>query len=147
MGISSHKQEGDKKTPVGNFSLLRVYYRPDRLDAPKTSLPVFPLQPSYAWCDDVSHPLYNQFVTLPFDGGYETMWRADNRYDIIVVTNHNQNPIQAGLGSAIFIHVAQEVTPGQLVLTQGCLAVLQKDLLEILEGADTSTIWCMPPFL
>lgn len=143
-GISSHKLEGDQKTPVGNFRLLRVYYRPDRLVAPKTSLPVFPLQPSYAWCDDTTHPLYNKFVMLPFHDSHENMWRDDNRYNIIVTTNHNQNPTQPGLGSAIFIHVAEENPPGQMVLTQGCLALFQKDLLEILESADANTVWSVP---
>ena len=50
-----------------------------------------------------------------------------NIYDIVVVIDHNQNPIKKGKGSAIFLHVAKrDYSP-----TLGCIA-LSKDKLKIL---------------
>ncbi len=145
-GVTPHKKEGDKKTPVGTFRLLTVYYRPDRLPPPKTLLPLVPLTPSCGWCHDPKHIQYNQFVKLPFEGGHEVLWRTDERYNLIVTTSHNINPTVAGSGSAIFIHIAKETTPGQLAPTQGCLALRQEDLLTILEEANHTTTWTVPNF-
>lgn len=44
-GIVRDKREGDGCTPVGTFPLRRVLYRPDRLQTPRTGLPVQALAP------------------------------------------------------------------------------------------------------
>ena len=128
-GVSFRKEEGDGVTPAGVFELRRVYFRSDRLDAPRTRLPVAALRPTDAWCDCPEHKNYNQHVTLPFDGHHELLWRDDNIYDLIVVISHNDQPVLQGKGSAIFIHVA---TPDYKD-TKGCVAFSQTHLLKILE--------------
>ena len=37
-GLTKKKIEGDKKTPIGTFSLGNLYYRPDRNFKPLTKL-------------------------------------------------------------------------------------------------------------
>jgi len=76
-GVRADKREGDGASPAGNFPLLQVYYRPDRLGPPQTGLPLIPLQPSHGWVDDPGDPNYNRLVTLPYPAHHEEMWRAD----------------------------------------------------------------------
>ena len=37
-GLSKKKKEGDKKTPIGRFSIENLYYRSDRIKKPPTKL-------------------------------------------------------------------------------------------------------------
>ena len=43
-GITKNKQEGDKKTPKGNFKLGNLYFRKDRHPKPDTKLKVIPIK-------------------------------------------------------------------------------------------------------
>ena len=45
------KREGDMATPVGNWPLRRVYFRPDRMSPPQTLLPLVPIHENLGWCD------------------------------------------------------------------------------------------------
>lgn len=127
-GIAADKQEGDGATPVGRFPLRQVFYRADRGGAPKTSLPSRALAQTDGWCDDPAAPQYNRPVTLPFEASHEEMWRADALYDLVVVIGHNDSPVVPGMGSAVFLHVAD--AGGEP--TAGCVAFSKADLLEIL---------------
>jgi L,D-peptidoglycan transpeptidase YkuD (ErfK/YbiS/YcfS/YnhG family) len=134
-GVRVDKREGDGATPAGRFPLRRVLYRPDRLSAPTTPLPATPLTPDDGWCDDPADPQYNRPVRLPYAGRHEELWRADALYDVIVVVGHNDAPVIAGMGSAIFMHVASaDYRP-----TEGCVALARQDLLDILAGAGPDT--------
>jgi L,D-peptidoglycan transpeptidase YkuD (ErfK/YbiS/YcfS/YnhG family) len=116
--------------------MRRVLYRPDRLSAPTTPLPVAPLTPNDGWCDDPADPLYNKPVQLPYTGRHEELWRVDDLYDVIVVIGHNDAPVVAGMGSAVFMHLASaDYRP-----TQGCVALARQDLLDILAGARPDTV-------
>lgn len=137
----AEKKEGDGKTPQGQYRCLKVYYRADRREPPQTRLPVVALSKEDGWCDDPTHPDYNQLVKLPFSASHENLWRKDHLYDLIVVTTHNQFPIIAGKGSAIFIHVAAENTDGTLQPTAGCLSLRAADLEALLKVTDENTIW------
>ncbi|MFM2043824.1 MAG: hypothetical protein RLY86_2400, partial [Pseudomonadota bacterium] len=106
-GVRADKREGDGGTPVGAFPLRRVLYRPDRLAAPVTGLPVAPIAPDDGWCDDPAHPDYNRPVKRPFPASHEEMWRDDGVYDVVVVLGHNDDPPVAGMGSAVFLHVTR----------------------------------------
>jgi L,D-peptidoglycan transpeptidase YkuD (ErfK/YbiS/YcfS/YnhG family) len=133
---AGEKREGDLKTPTGSYALRGVYYRPDRMQPPKTALPVIALTPEDGWCDEPSHPLYNRPVTLPFEGSHEKLWREDHVYDLIIPLGYNDGfdeagkpaPIVAGAGSAIFMHLMREDGVG----TEGCVALKHEDLLEVL---------------
>ena len=109
---------------------------------PRTALPFAPLSPDDGWCDDPGHPLlYNRPLRLPHEARHEELWRADRVYDLIVILGHNDAPVVAGLGSAVFLHVAQpDYAP-----TAGCVAVAAGDLLTILAGVGPRTWLRVPP--
>ena len=136
-GISREKHEGDHATPVGVFLLREVLYRPDRLRAPKTSLPLRPLSPADGWCDAPEDPRYNRRVTLPYGASAEQLWRGDRLYDVLVPLGYNDDPVVPGRGSAIFLHVARPDFGG----TEGCVALALEDLIALLaEATDRSCV-------
>lgn len=125
------KREGDGKSPLGRFPLRRALYRSDRLDPPRTALPLTALGPLDGWCDAPEDPAYNRPVVHPYPASAERLWREDSIYDLIVVLGHNDDPVVKGLGSAIFLHVARPAFTG----TEGCVALGLHDLLEVLRLA------------
>ncbi len=129
-GIVAAKDEGDGGTPTGVLPLRRVFYRADRLDPPRTPLPLVRLQPNDGWCDDPANFAYNTHVKLPYPASCEELWRDDHLYDVIVVLGYNDDPPVAGRGSAIFLHVAHS----NFRPTEGCVALVLEDLLNLLES-------------
>lgn len=131
-GISTTKREGDGATPAGSFAMRFLLYRPDRSVPPPTALPRRPLEADDGWCDAPADPAYNRLIRLPYPGSAEVLWRADERYDLIVPLGYNDMPVTPGRGSAIFLHLATpDFTP-----TAGCVALSQPDLLAVLAEAD-----------
>ncbi len=127
-GIIAEKVEGDGGTPVGRFPFRRVFFRPERLKAFETVLPLTPITRQDGWCDDVTHIDYNRHITLPHPARHEELWRDDNLYDVILVVGHNDEPPIAGKGSAIFVHLrSPDHKP-----TEGCVALDREDLLQVL---------------
>jgi L,D-peptidoglycan transpeptidase YkuD (ErfK/YbiS/YcfS/YnhG family) len=125
------KREGDGATPIGEYPLRRVLYRPDRGGPPATGLPLQALHEVDGWCDAPDDPAYNRPVVLPYPASAEPLWREDDVYDLILVIGHNDDPPVAGLGSAIFMHIAREdYSP-----TQGCVALARSDLEALLAMA------------
>ncbi len=122
------KREGDGGSPIGVWAMRRVFYRPDRLSAPLTALPVISLRPSDGWCDAPDDAAYNRPVILPFPASHEKLWRGDHVYDVIVELGYNDDPVVAGKGSAIFLHVARD----DYAPTEGCVALALQDLLAVL---------------
>ena len=138
-GIRADKREGDGVTPAGRFGLRRVLYRADRLARPPTALPVAALTRQDGWCDDPADPMYNQPVRLPYPARHERLWRADGRYDLIVVLGHNDDPVVPGHGSAVFLHIAApDYRP-----TEGCVALARDDLLAVLAEARPGDRMCV----
>ena len=130
------KREGDMATPVGAWPLRRLYFRPDRIAAPDTDLPVTALTMDMGWCDDPDDPAYNRPVHLPYAGRHEEMWREDGLYDLVVELGHNDAPPIPHHGSAVFLHLRE----GDTSHTAGCVAVARQDLLALLRAADTDTV-------
>lgn len=131
-GFSENKKEGDNCTPVGTYPIREVYYKTER---PRTNLPAKQINEFDGWCDDVSSIDYNKHIKLPHPARHEKMLRDDHLYDYVVVIGYNDNPIEKGKGSAIFMHVAKPEYAG----TEGCVALKKEDLLEVLEKIDTNT--------
>ena len=125
------KREGDGASPLGAWPIRRVLYRADKMAAPDTALTCASIGPDDGWCDAADDPNYNRPVTHPYKASAEHMWRDDDLYDIVVVLGHNDDPVVAGMGSAIFMHVASpEYGP-----TAGCVALSKADLLDLLAVA------------
>ena len=127
-GITASKREGDGATPVAILPLRRVFYRPDRVAPPIAVVPVQPISPDDGWCDEPSHPAYNQLTRLPIAASAEALWRDDNVYDVIGILGWNDDPIMPGRGSAIFLHLAR----ADYAPTDGCIALSLPDLLRVL---------------
>ena len=71
-------------------------------------------------------------MALPFEGSHEKLWRDDGAYDVIIVMSHNDNPPVPGLGSAVFLHIAQPDDRQTL----GCIAVTPDVMVRILKVAE-----------
>jgi L,D-peptidoglycan transpeptidase YkuD (ErfK/YbiS/YcfS/YnhG family) len=135
------KREGDGATPIGCFALRQAYYRADRLQRPRTRLPISPLRADDGWCDAPYDRNYNRKVRHPYPASAEWLWRADHLYDLLVVAGYNDRPRVQGRGSAIFIHVA---APG-LKPTEGCVALRRADLLRLISAlAPRTTLGVLP---
>jgi len=130
-GVRRDKAEGDGATPAGRWPIRRVLYRADRLEPPRTAVPCEALRPEDGWCDAPGDPRYNTLVRVPYPASHERLWRDDEIYDCLVVLAYNDDPVSAGAGSAIFLHVARpDLSP-----TEGCVALSRADLLEFLGAA------------
>ena len=140
-GIAVKQMEGDGITPVGNFALLNVMVRNDRLALPETALSVSTINKHNGWCDDPASSEYNSPITLPFSAGHEQLCRDDALYDVIVDVDYNRVDPIAGKGSAIFIHVAEPAYSP----TEGCVALILNDLLELLKSCDDNTRLVISP--
>lgn len=134
-GFSQDKREGDHCTPLGTFSLRECWYRADKLEKPQTSLPLRIIQQDDGWCDAPDDENYNRHIKLPYISSHEKLWRDDDMYNLIIPLGYNDAPIIAGKGSAIFMHVARPGYEG----TEGCVALEQEDLLEVLKSVDSSS--------
>jgi L,D-peptidoglycan transpeptidase YkuD (ErfK/YbiS/YcfS/YnhG family) len=127
-GVANKVREGDGTTPIGTWPVRRVLYRADRLAAPVSVFATAALEADDGWCDAPDDANYNRPVKLPYPASAERLWREDSLYDIIAVLGFNDAPVIAGMGSAIFIHVAAP----DFDTTAGCVALPQDDLLELL---------------
>ncbi|PKP81359.1 MAG: hypothetical protein CVT79_11925 [Alphaproteobacteria bacterium HGW-Alphaproteobacteria-18] len=132
---AAEKREGDGASPIGIWPVRRVWYRPDKGPPPETGLPALALRPGDGWCDAPGHPAYNRLVSLPFPASHERMWREDEVYNLVIELGYNDDPPVAGRGSAIFMHLAR---PGY-VPTEGCVALAEKDLREVLRRLNGSS--------
>lgn len=126
-------REGDEKTPLGDYALRFGLYRAYRLPRPKSGLTFRLLRPDDGWCDASDDPAYNRFIRLPYAASHEKLWREDGAYDVILVMSHNDSPPQAGLGSAVFIHVAQDDDRDTL----GCVALAPEVMVKLLPQLKT----------
>ena len=124
-GRTCRKREGDGKSPRGRWLVTSLYFRPDRARGIKSARR---LKPNDGWCDAPEHPAYNHKITWPFAASLEKLWRNDDAYDILAITNHNQRPRRRGAGSAIFLHLWREGATG----TEGCIALRRRDMLVVL---------------
>ena len=134
-GIRRDKREGDGATPVGSWPMRRLLYRADRVALPQTALPSSAIGEDDGWCDAPQDMNYNLPVRLPYSASAETLYRQDGVYDLIVPLGYNDAPVNAGAGSAIFLHVAQP----DFAPTEGCVALTLADLLTVLRAADTGS--------
>jgi L,D-peptidoglycan transpeptidase YkuD (ErfK/YbiS/YcfS/YnhG family) len=133
--VKPAKREGDGATPAGHFHPVRLWWRADRLPRPRTRLPVRPIAPDHAWCEDPNDRRYNRPFRRSANEPGDRLARADGLYDLIVEIDHNTRPRVAGRGSAVFIHVAR---PG-FGPTAGCIALRCSDLQRLVSRLSRKT--------
>ena len=128
-GSTTHKKEGDKKTPKGVFAIENLYFRNDRKDKPLTLLKCVKIKKNMGWCNDVSFPKkYNKLIKIKKKIKYEKLKRKDSKYDFLIPIRYNFKKPVPGLGSCIFIHLTKDYKP-----TAGCVALKEKDFLIMLK--------------
>ena len=126
------KYEGDKKSPIGVFSLDSVFgYKRDL----KTKMPYLHATDELICVDDSDSPFYNQIIkkgkNLP--KSFENMRRDDFQYELGVFVGHNKEQL-AKRGSCIFLHV--EKAKGEA--TAGCSSMKLEDIKKIVSWLDKS---------
>jgi L,D-peptidoglycan transpeptidase YkuD (ErfK/YbiS/YcfS/YnhG family) len=134
-GIKADKREGDGGTPRGRFRPLRLWWRADRLPRPRTWLPVRPIGPLDAWCEDPHDRRYNHAFRRSANEPGDRLRRDDDLYDMVIEIDHNTRPRVAGRGSAVFIHVAKP----RFAPTAGCVALRPRDLKMLLRRINSKT--------
>ena len=128
-GLVKNKIEGDKKTPIGTFSLGNLYYRNDRHPRPLTKLKCIKIKKDMGWCDDIKNKnYYNKLIKINKNIKHEKLFRSDYKYDFIIPINYNTKKPKIGKGSAIFIHLTKKYQP-----TSGCIALKKKDFLILIK--------------
>ena len=134
-GLSRRKIEGDKKTPIGTYTLGNLLYRKDRNPKPLTKLKCIPIKRDMGWCDDIkSKKYYNKLINIRKNLRHEKLYRRDYKYDFLVPINYNTRNTKIGAGSAIFIHLTKKYQP-----TLGCVALQKKDFLILIKLINKNT--------
>ena len=123
-GLKKNKIEGDKSTPLGTFQLGDLYWRPDRVKKPETSLKCIPITKNMKWCNDENSKFYNKEFTKNIDIKHEKLFRKDYKYNYFILIKYNYKKVIKGKGSAIFIHLTKNYKK-----TDGCIALKEKDFL------------------
>ena len=123
-GLKKNKIEGDKSTPLGTFQLGDLYWRPDRVKKPETSLKCIPITKNMKWCNDENSKFYNKEFTKNIDIRHEKLFRRDYKYNYFILIKYNYKKVFKGKGSAIFIHLTKNYKK-----TDGCVALKEKDFL------------------
>ena len=134
-GLTRSKIEGDKKTPIGTFTLRNLLYRDDRNPKPLTKLKCIPIKKNMGWCDDIKcKKYYNKLIKIKKNLRYEKLYRRDYKYDLIIPIDYNTRKTKIGAGSAIFIHLTKKYNP-----TSGCIGLKKKDFLILLKLINKNT--------
>jgi len=134
-GLAKNKFEGDKKTPIGTYSLGNLYYRKDRNPKPVTKLKCIPIEKNMGWCDDIkSKKNYNKLIKVNKKIKHEKLFRKDYKYDFMIPINYNSKRTKLGKGSAIFLHLTKNFNS-----TLGCVAIKKKDFLILLKLINKNT--------
>ncbi len=137
-GVQQDKVEGDGATPAGCFPIRRIFYRADVLGTLTFLITTQIIEAGDGWCDDPADARYNTYVSNTYSGN-ECFMRSDHMYDIVAVLGYNDDPPMKGKGSAIFMHMARE----NYSMTEGCIALSKKDLLEVLSACTEKTVVCV----
>ena len=123
-GSSKNKIEGDLKSPIGIFELGNIYYRPDKVEKPKSKIKTIPIKKDMGWCDDPKSKYYNKLIKIKknIKISYEKLYRKDNKYDLFILIKYNYNKPLKNKGSTIFLHLTKNYLP-----TKGCIAIKRDD--------------------
>tara|TARA_B110000114_G_C15069511_1_gene388998 strand:+ start:156 stop:650 length:495 start_codon:yes stop_codon:yes gene_type:complete len=128
-GTTNKKQEGDKKTPKGNYSLEHLYYRKDKIKILQTKIKTIKIKKEMGWCDDPKDTKnYNKLIKIRNTSKCEKLYRKDRKYDLVIPIKYNFRNRVMGKGSCIFIHLTNNYKP-----TAGCIALKKKDFLIMLK--------------
>jgi len=127
-GFAKKKIEGDKKTPIGFFSIGNLYFRNDKEKKPFTKLKCIKIKKNMGWCDDTYNKNYNKLIKISNKIKHEKLYRKDDKYNFLIPIFYNTKKIVPNKGSAIFIHLTKNYKS-----TLGCIALKKSDFLILLK--------------
>lgn len=130
------KEEGDKKTPTGTFSILSAFGIKKN---PGTELPYTKVNKYHYWSEEKE--TYNQLVDVRMLGREEMAGEHlidfKPAYNYALVIGYNEE-CEYGKGSAIFLHAK-----GEKHYTAGCVAVSRANVKRIVKAATEKTRICI----
>ena len=133
-GYTNNKQEGDRCTPIGEFSLgLMLGTHEEILNK---NYDYAKINSNMYWVDDCNSKYYNTLVDITM---VEKDWNsAEHLVDYPVQYEYlveiKSNPLNvSGKGSAIFLHCSNNNA------TQGCVAINSKDMQMLVNNLDSNT--------
>jgi L,D-peptidoglycan transpeptidase YkuD (ErfK/YbiS/YcfS/YnhG family) len=137
------KKEGDRRSPAGIFSLGSIFGDALHQQYSK-NMPFLLITDDLECVDDSNSVYYNQLVRA--NSIEKKDWKSSEKmasigflYALGLVIEHNVNPVEAGMGSAIFMHIWR----GQGLGTLGCTAMEEKNLNEIVSWLDREKNPCL----
>lgn len=138
-GITYNKQEGDRKTPAGVYSLGVGF---GTAGNPGTSIPYRQITNNDYWVDDSNSPYYNQWVSTNEVqrnwSSAEHMASYPTQYNYGIAINYNTSctPYK---GSAIFLHCSTGNG------TYGCVSVPRSSMISILNNVNSNCLMLIAP--
>jgi len=126
------KYEGDKKAPIGIFSLDAIFgYNKES----KFKMPYIHARKGVICVDDSESEFYNKIIDEPNikPKSFEEMRRDDAQYEIGIVVGHNKEQLEKR-GSCIFMHVQKSKDAP----TAGCTSMTLEDIKKIAYWLDES---------
>lgn len=126
------KREGDKRAPLGIFTLDSVFGYENNLSL---KMPYLHVTKELICVDDSNSKSYNQIIQKPkqLPASYEEMQREDSQYELGITVGYNKEQIPK-MGSCIFIHVEKHKDAP----TAGCTSMKLEDLKKIIYWLDRS---------
>ena len=135
-GITTQKQEGDKKTPAGVYRFTMAF----GLKAnPGTILPYHQIADGDYYVDDGNSQYYNKLantkqVQKDWNSAEDLMAQAPQyNYGLVLDYNSECTP---GKGSAIFLHCPKSWNNTG---TSGCISIPEEDMKQVVRQVDTGT--------
>lgn len=132
-GVISDRNEGDGKTPLGEFTLGVILGTHSKVE---NKLNYMKITKNMYWVDDSKSKYYNQLVDIlevekDWDSA-EHLIDYPIQYEYLIEINTNPENIK-GKGSAIFLHCTNHKP------TAGCVAVDREVMRKIVENIDEQT--------
>lgn len=134
-GLTKKKEEGDQKTPIGEFE-LGIILNAHKSGENKNNIKYKKITDTMYWVDDVNSKYYNQLVNIDqVEKDWKTAehlieYKIQYEYLIEIKTNPNNIPKK---GSAIFLHCTNNMP------TAGCISTSSKAMKEIIENINKET--------
>jgi L,D-peptidoglycan transpeptidase YkuD (ErfK/YbiS/YcfS/YnhG family) len=134
-GVTTNKEEGDLKTPLGEFELGIILGTHKTIEN-KNGIKYEQITKNMYWVDDFKSKYYNQLVDIT---KVEKDWTSAEhlidypiQYEYLIEIKTNPQNI-AKKGSAIFLHCSNNGP------TAGCVAINSMDMKKIIENIDKNT--------
>lgn len=135
-GMTSNKEEGDGKTPEGQFELGIAFgtHKKEEIDE---DIEYIEINENLYWVDDMKSKYYNQLVDITKVKKdwttAEHLIEYPKQYEYAIEIKANPQNI-SGKGSAIFLHCSIN-SP-----TSGCVAIGREKMLEILKRLNKNSM-------